>query len=176
MNTDDKLIFVVNGKPRAGKDTFAQILNEYITVYKYSSVTKIKEIATMCGWDGKKEERDRKFLNDLKMLTTEYSDLAYKDVLNEIEKFKNGEIKADVFVVDIREPIEIERIVKATGARTIFIENKNVDDVLSNPADANVKNYNYDYVVFNNGTLEKFKVSINVFLTVLFMDNMVDED
>ena len=49
----DKMVFIVNGKPRAGKDTFAEILNRYMKVYKYSAVTKIKEIATLCGWDGK---------------------------------------------------------------------------------------------------------------------------
>ena len=86
----DKLVFIVNGKPRAGKDTFAEILNRYMKVYKYSAVTKVKEIATLCGWDGKKEERDRKFLHELKMLTSEYSDLAYNDVINEIEKYRKG--------------------------------------------------------------------------------------
>ena len=29
----DKLVFIVNGKPRAGKDTFAEILNRYMKVY-----------------------------------------------------------------------------------------------------------------------------------------------
>ena len=79
----DKLVFIVNGKPRAGKDTFAMILNRYMNVYKYSAITKVKEIATLCGWDGQKEERDRKFLHELKMLTSEYSDMAYQDVVNE---------------------------------------------------------------------------------------------
>ena len=39
----DKMVFIVNGKPRAGKDTFAEILNRYMKVYKYSAVTKVKE-------------------------------------------------------------------------------------------------------------------------------------
>ena len=29
-----KLVIIVNGKPRAGKDTFAQLLNQYERVYK----------------------------------------------------------------------------------------------------------------------------------------------
>ena len=29
-----KLVVIVNGKPRAGKDTFAQLLNRYERVYK----------------------------------------------------------------------------------------------------------------------------------------------
>ena len=84
--SSDKMIFIVNGKPRAGKDTFAMILNRYMDVYKYSAVTKVKEIATLCGWDGQKEERDRKFLHELKMLTSEYSDMSHQDVVNEINK------------------------------------------------------------------------------------------
>ena len=162
-----KMVFVVNGKPRAGKDTFAQILNEYVNVYKYSSVTKVKEIAKQCGWDGKKEERDRKFLHELKMLTTWYSDMSHKDILAEIEKFNNDEIDADVFVVDIREPEEIKRLVEVTPAITIFIENDNVPAITSNAADANVENYEYDVRIQNNGTLDEFEDNIRVFLEVL---------
>ena len=167
--SSDKMIFIVNGKPRAGKDTFAQILNEYMDVYKYSSVTKVKEIAKQCGWSGAKEERDRKFLHELKMLTSEYSDMAYQDVVNEIKKYRNGEIEADVFVVDVREPEEIERLAKEVGAITIFIENNNVPAITSNAADANVENYEYDFVIQNNGTMKEFEDEIKIFMEFLMM-------
>ena len=172
----DKMVFIVNGKPRAGKDTFAEILNRYMKVYKYSSVTKIKEIATLCGWDGKKEERDRKFLHELKMLTSEYSDLPYRDVLDKIEKYRSGEILADVFVVDVREPEEIERLQKATDAITIYIENENVPAITSNEADANVANYEYDFTIFNNGTIEEFEDNIMNFMEFLMMLALVMEN
>ena len=165
----DKLVFIVNGKPRAGKDTFAMILNRYMDVYKYSAVTKVKEIATLCGWDGRKEERDRKFLHELKMLTSEYSDMSYQDVVNEIEKYRNGEIEADVFVVDVREPEEIERLAKEVGAITVFIENNNVPAIMSNAADANVENYEYDFVIRNNGTMKEFEDEIKIFMEFLMM-------
>ena len=165
----DKLVFIVNGKPRAGKDTFAMILNRYMNVYKYSAVTKVKEIATLCGWDGQKEERDRKFLHELKMLTSEYSDMAYQDVINEIKKYRNGEIEADVFIVDVREPEEIERLAKEVGALTVFIENNNVPAITSNAADANVENYEYDFVVPNNGTMNDFEEEIKLFMEFLMM-------
>jgi dephospho-CoA kinase len=169
MFTMTKLVFIVNGKPRAGKDTFAMILNRYMDVYKYSAVTKVKEIATLCGWDGQKEERDRKFLHELKMLTSEYSDMAYQDVVNEIKKYRNGEIEADVFVVDVREPEEIERLAKEVGAITIFIENNNVPAITSNAADANVENYEYDFVIQNNGTMKEFEDEIKIFMEFLMM-------
>lgn len=165
----DKLVFIVNGKPRAGKDTFAMILNRYMNVYKYSAVTKVKEIATLCGWDGQKEERDRKFLHELKMLTSEYSDMAYQDVVNEIKKYRNGEIEADVFVVDVREPEEIERLAKEVGGITVFIENNNVPAITSNAADANVENYEYDFVIQNNGTMKEFEDEIKIFMEFLMM-------
>lgn len=165
----DKLVFIVNGKPRAGKDTFAEILNRYMKVYKYSSVAKVKEIATLCGWDGKKDERDRKFLSDLKMLTTEYSDLSHNDVLEEIKKYRSGEIEADVFLVDIREPEEIDRLTKEVDAITVFIENNNVPNITSNESDANVENYEYDFRIQNNGTLEDFEDSIKLFMEFLMM-------
>ena len=175
MFTMDKLVFIVNGKPRAGKDTFAMILNRYMDVYKYSAVTKVKEIATLCGWDGQKEERDRKFLHELKMLTSEYSDMAYQDVVNEIKKYRNGEIEADVFVVDVREPEEIERLAKEVGAITIFIENNNVPAITSNAADANVENYEYDFVIQNNGTMKEFEDEIKIFMEFLMMFCLIYE-
>lgn len=171
----DKLVFIVNGKPRAGKDTFAMILNRYMDVYKYSAVTKVKEIATLCGWDGQKEERDRKFLHELKMLTSEYSDMSYQDVVNEIEKYRNGEIEADVFVVDVREPEEIERLAKEVGAITVFIENNNVPAIMSNAADANVENYEYDFVIRNNGTMKEFEDEIKIFMEFLMMFCLICE-
>ena len=174
--SSDKMIFIVNGKPRAGKDTFAQILNEYMDVYKYSSVTKVKEIAKQCGWTGAKEEKDRKFLHELKMLTSAYSDMSYNDVLEEIDKFKKGELDADIFVVDVREPEEIDRLVKATKAFTIFIENNRVPSITSNAADANVENYKYDFVIQNNGTLEDFEDNIKLFIEVLMTFMLMYED
>ena len=174
--SSDKMIFIVNGKPRAGKDTFAQILNEYMDVYKYSSVTKVKEIAKQCGWSGAKEERDRKFLHELKMLTSAYSDMSYNDVIEEIDKFKKGELDADIFVVDVREPEDIDRLVKATKAFTIFIENNRVPSITSNAADANVENYKYDFVIKNNGTLEDFEGNIKLFMEVLMTFMLMYED
>jgi dephospho-CoA kinase len=174
--SSDKMIFIVNGKPRAGKDTFAQILNEYMDVYKYSAVTKVKEIAKQCGWTGAKEEKDRKFLHELKMLTSAYSDMSYNDVMEEIDKFKKGELDADIFVVDVREPEEIDRLVKATKAFTIFIENNRVPSITSNAADANVENYRYDFVIQNNGTLEDFEGNIKLFIEVLMTFMLMYED
>lgn len=162
-----KLVLIVNGKPRAGKDTFAQILNTFVPVYKYSIIDRVKTIAMDCGWRGQKTEKDRKFLHDLKKLTDEYSSMAFQDVLERVAAFDDGLITKEVMVIDVRDPEEIEELADTIGALTVFIQNDNVPDVTSNPADANVANYEYDFILENNGSLEDFEFTVYSFLNVL---------
>ena len=162
-----KTVLIVNGKPRAGKDTFVELLSYMIPVYKYSIIEKVKCIALDCGWKGKKEERDRKFLYELKKLTDEYSDMSFIDVYEKIEAFAKDEIKEVLFAVDIRDPEDIEMMKELTGAFTVFIENENVPEITSNPADANVANYEYDFVIKNNGTMDDYKREVYNFLMAL---------
>ena len=162
-----KTVLIVNGKPRAGKDTFVELLSYMIPVYKYSIIEKVKCIALDCGWKGKKEERDRKFLYKLKKLTDEYSDMSFIDVYEKIEAFAKDEIKEVLFAVDIRDPEDMEMMKDLTGAFTVFIENENVPEITSNPADANVANYEYDFVIKNNGTMDDYKREVYNFLMTL---------
>ena len=149
-------IYITNGVGGCGKDTFAKFLSEYVSVFKYSSIDKVKEIAELCGWTGGKTERDRKFLSDLKCLTSDYSDMPFKDVAEEVKWFKlNPQNK--VMLIDIREPGEIKRAVREFGAETILIINPNIPHIDSNMADKNVYEYDYDHRIMNNGTLEQFR-------------------
>lgn len=157
-----KHIFIVNGMARAGKDTFAEILGEMVDVRKISSIDKIKMIAGVCGWHGGKDEIDRRFLSDLKCLLTGYNDLPFKSILEAVCTF-NKDVIRQVMLIDIREPEEIERAKVAFNAKTVFIENNRVDKIVSNMADAGVYNYEYDYIVKNNGTLEEFRENIKAF-------------
>ena len=56
-----KNIVIINGYGGSGKDTFVEFVSKYNKVYNFSSVDKVKEIAKLIGWNGKKEEKDRKF-------------------------------------------------------------------------------------------------------------------
>lgn len=154
-----KHIFVVNGHPRAGKDTFAKILNGVTSVYKYSSIECIKNMAMVCGWDGSKDEKSRKFLSDLKLLTSDFNDYSFKSVKKHVEMFRSCD-DFEVMLIDIREPRDIQRAVDEFGAKTIFIDNPRVERINSNIADAHVENFKYDYFLCNNGTIEEFKTNI----------------
>ena len=158
-----KLIIIVNGKPRAGKDTFALLLNKFEPVYKYSIIDKVKAMALDCGWKGGKTEKDRKFLSDLKKLTTDYSDMSYNDVIDKATEFYCDEIKERILLIDMREAEDIDRAKYDMNAITVFIKNDNVEAVTSNEADANVENYEYDYYIENNGTIKDFETNIRVF-------------
>ena len=46
----------------------------------------------------------------------------------------------------------------------MFIQNDNVPAITSNAADANVENYDYDYTIQNNGTLEEYEDNIKLFM------------
>jgi len=56
--------------------------------------------------------------------------------------------------IHIREIAEIEKIKQIIDAKTLLVKNPKVKLILSNESDANVNNYEYDYVLLNNGTLE----------------------
>ena len=158
----NKKIFITNGMARCGKDTFATFLSEFVPTLKYSSINKIKEIAILCGWDGGKTEKDRKFLSDFKMLTTTYSDMPFKAMQEKVSEFLKDNVH-EVMLIDIREPEEIERAKNAFNAETILIVNDRVDVITSNDGDAGVFDYTYDYIIENNGTLEEFKDNVGIF-------------
>lgn len=71
----NKQIFIINGSGGVGKDTFVKfisdelndIMKKFHTVVNFSSVDKVKDITREIGWNGKKTEKDRKFLLILKL-------------------------------------------------------------------------------------------------------------
>lgn len=167
----DKQIFIINGSGGVGKDTFVElvstelndILKKFHTVINFSSVDKIKEIAREIGWNGKKSEKDRKFLSDLKILTSEYCDMPFKSMKNKVTEFINDEESIFLFL-HIREPEEIDRAVNEFGAKTILVVRDAVKHIVSNMADENVFNYNYDFVIENNGTKEELNNKVKEFI------------
>lgn len=161
-----KKIYILNGVGTSGKGVFADYINKYIPTYKYSIVDLPKEAAKVLGWDGCKAEKDRKFLSDIVDLSTEYNDAPFKDVLSLVTDFKNNKDFAEyeVLIIDMRDPKDITRAVKTFGAETILIRNPNVEKIESNHADRDVENYEYDYIIENDGTLEQLERVAKLFI------------
>ena len=161
----DKKIFIINGVATVGKDTFVNLFAECYgadKVWNYSSVDKVKRIAKEIGWTGEKTERDRKFLSDLKLLTTDYNDMPFNDIMNKIQEFKNS--NAEVLFLHIREPEEIFKVVRECHAYTILVKRDSVKQITSNMADANVYHYIYDITIYNDGTIEELEKIVQKFV------------
>lgn len=161
-----KKIFVQNSVGGSGKDTWASLLNKYIPTLKYSIVDLPKEAAKVLGWDGGKTEKDRRFLSDIMDLSTDYNDAPFKDVLSLVTDFKNNKDYAEyeVLVIDMRDPKDITRAVETFSAETILIRKPDVKKIVSNHADRDVENYEYDYIIENDGTLEQLETVAKFFV------------
>lgn len=161
-----KKIFILNGSGGVGKDTFVNLVSNYIPTIHFSSVTKVKEIAKAIGWDGGKTEKDRKFLSDLKILCTEYNNLPFNSMKEMVNEFLNGD--ANALFIDIREPNEIEIAKQAFNAETVLVKRDSVIHITSNMADANVYNYQYDHIIENNGSIKDLDNTAKKFVDKLF--------
>ena len=187
-----RLIFILNGYPRAGKDTFAEFLKEYQTpeTIKYhfqniSTVDYIKSIAeNFFGWDQKKDEKGRRLLSDLKDASRRYNNGPFNQTVSQIGIYEyynfhidENVLKNDILFLNIihtREPDEIQMFKEYYGENcsTILVK-RNYDGVISNHADKNVENYKYDYIIENNNSLEDFKKQTFILFEQILKDKNI---
>lgn len=152
-----KAVLVINGAGGVGKDTLCDISKKHFKIRNISTITPIKELAKMCGWDGSKDDRSRKFLADMKQLTVAYNDFPTNWAINIFREFmKNDE---QILFVHIREPEEIAKFVKATEgfAKALLVRGgeRMKKSHYGNAADDCVENYKYDYYFLNDKTLDE---------------------
>ncbi len=160
------------------EDVFSNAIENYIPTLKYSIVDLPKEAAKVLGWDGGKTEKDRRFLSDIMDLSTDYNDAPFKDVLSLVTDFKNNKdyTKYKVLIIDMRAPRDITRAVETFGAETILLRNPNVDNIDSNHADRDVENYEYDYIIENDGTLEQLEKVAKIFVHDIICENHIPDN
>lgn len=160
-------IFVINGSGGCGKDTFIHYCMGIHTgkVLNISTVDIIKDAAVFLGWEHGKEEKDRQFLASLKDLATKYYDAPFQYVKDSIEARTSYYGDNGLAFIHCREPKEIDRFVRELGAKTILIDaSKRVPVITSNEADKNVFDYNYDFIIDNNGDEKQLCESARTFL------------
>lgn len=157
-------VIVINGSGGCGKDTFVRQFASQNKggIINASTIDPIKAIATQVGWDGTKDEKGRKFLSDLKDLLTEFNDLPLNYIRRAYEEFSD---EGEYMFVHCREPKEIQKLANEFNAITLLITaDERVPIIDSNHADNLVKEYNYDYVISNNGTLYELNEKVKEFL------------
>ncbi len=161
-------IVIINGSGGVGKDCFVEFCKENIEIVNISSVDKVKQAASILGWDGSKTEMGRLFLSDLKLLSTNYNNDPYEYIKDAITNFKKDPNYLKIMFIHIREPEEIDKIKNDFACSTLLIRNVNITKILSNMADANVDNYEYDYIINNDDNLDSLKKQANTFIYQLF--------
>lgn len=179
----NKQVFIINGGGGVGKDTFVSLVNKAFKyskfnksnnpVMNFSSVYKVKKIATMIGWNGEKTEKDRKLLYDLKSITTEYNDMSFNSMKEKVSEFKFND--ATMLFLHVREPIEIERAKTEFNALTVLVVRDSVEHITTNMADKEVFNYNYDIVINNNDGILKLHSKAATFVRDYVLDNLKTE-
>lgn len=156
--------YVINGVGGCGKDTFVKLCKQHIRpglCLNISTIDIVKDLATACGWDGTKTPDNRAYLSELKQILTDYDDLPHKSILQKIKNFeehlRNCGLSARCAAVFIhcREPQEIAKLVRDLNASTILIRREAAESIeQSNSSDAGVFDYEYDYIIPNNGTIK----------------------
>ena len=161
-----KTAIVINGAGGVGKDTLCDFASKKFKVKNISSITPIKEIAAMCGWDGRKDNKSRKFLSDLKKLCVEYNDYPTAWAKGQYDEFLLSD--DEVMFVHIREPEEIAKFVASTNgeAKTLLVRGgaRMSSEKYGNASDDGVENYNYDYYFLNDKTLEEAEAEFVKFI------------
>ena len=162
----EKTVIVINGAGGVGKDTLCEFAEKHYKVMNISSITPIKEIASMCGWRGEKTDKARKFLSDLKALSIEYNDFPTVWATDKYRQFLTSD--CEIMFVHIREAAEIEKFVKATEgkAKTLLVRggDRMKKSNYGNASDDEVENYDYDYYFVNDKSLEEAEADFVDFL------------
>lgn len=162
-------IVIINGSGGKGKDAFIDCCGTFYRVQNVSAIDPAKNaLQELCGYawgDEKKSglegEKWRKALSDLKKLSIDINDYPFTYISQKIVNFLKSD--RDLLFIHIREPEEIEKIVKKFECQTLLIKNKSVPDIISNDSDANVCNYKYDMIISNDGSIEDLKEQARTF-------------
>ena len=152
-----KTVIVINGAGGVGKDTLCDLASKHFKVRNISSITPIKELAALAGWDGRKDDKSRRFLSDLKQLCVNYNDFPTNWAKAIFDEFMQTD--EQVLFVHIREPEEIAKFIAATNgfAKALLVRggDRMKKSSYDNRSDDEVENYKYDYYFYNDKSLEE---------------------
>lgn len=165
-------VIIINGHGGCGKDTFVKFFTEFAGekfVLNISTVDYVKEIAHQIGWSGEKDNLSRKFLSDLKDMTTYWADKPFRDVKKKTQIFYDTLVQYGVenngFVfIHCREPNEIKRLQQQISFPNYsLLIRRATQENYGNHADDDVENYEYNYIIENSSTLNVLQKEAEMF-------------
>lgn len=169
-------VIVVNGLPRAGKDTFIGMVTESLQskglpVIAFSSIDPVRDMLTKAGFDlSGKTEADRRLLSLVGEAVEEHSRWRTMRCIDLIELFSVQFGGLGVLFLHIREPknIEIVRsmcdfLFNRVKFITVYLDSIRAETITSNASDAGVLEMQYDRKIFNNGSLADLRKGAALF-------------
>lgn len=175
-------VVIVNGRPRAGKDTLIDMLTTHLSVQgraveSFSSIDPIRDMLNNAGIDtSEKTPDDRKLLARIGDAVEEHSRFRSQECTLRVLRFTRAHGGNGVFFLHVREPEIIERIrgnvaMTKIGRElpvrftTVLVRSHRSPEFASNAADAGVETMRYDWTIGNDGTLEDLDVAAQVLIT-----------
>lgn len=141
------MLIGLSGKKRVGKDTCGHWLEVKHDFTRVSFAALLKKQATRLGWDGRKDERGRKLLQDLGMVVRNYDENFWVDAaFRELAKLERTTGQEKFVITDVRFKNEAREI-KEVGGIMIRITSPNeiVDD--THASETELDTYTFDYVI-----------------------------
>jgi hypothetical protein len=169
------IIFLLSGKAQSGKDTFFEFTqkmfgwfkNGNLAVGRIAFADELKRFAERMGWDGAKDERGGKFLQDLGTVGRNYNaDMWVDCAMPELRWYQESKNADIICFTDCRYPNEIERInslswitgrvVTVRIDRPGHVSNRDPSHV----SEIALDNFDFDYYIKNDGSLKEYRIKV----------------
>lgn len=166
-------LIILSGKAGSGKDTVASMLKSKLTgrtiLLSYAHYLKMYA-KNVVGWDGSEDTKPRTFLQDVGDLVKEIDhNFLINRVIEDIEVYKH--YFDNIIITDARFQDEIELPKQKYHGIVIRINGNynNLDEIQRrHNTETSLDNYNnYDYIIFNNGTIKELENKVEVVMEEL---------
>lgn len=172
------LVFIINGRPRAGKDTLAAFMAEALTEHlystiHYSSIDPVRNVLSELGIDvSAKTVDDRILLSTVGSAVEAHSHFRSKGCIDAVQRASNTLIKPAIFMM-IRETEIIERVRnelrnRGNTVHRVLVQSSRAE-VPATSADQDAENMPWDFKANNYGTLECLKREANAIVNLTLM-------
>lgn len=171
-----KVLVIVNGYPRSGKDTFVGFAIDHFTTLGWrasavSTIDQVKKITRDLGIiDEPKTPEKRALWADIKAAFERYDRFLTRRLLCEHMKFmrtmQDATARAQILFIHVREPDAIEfigSIREEFEFQTAFVDRPDAERVTSNASDINVEDFPYSWTISNTGSLHQLQAAARDF-------------
>lgn len=157
-------VIIVNGFSGCGKDTFINQVKEIVgseNVYHISIIDSVRNWAEEhLGYNGERDTQSRQMLFHCKKMLEAWSDFPYQYILDKVHERKEKYIFITARAMD-----DIDRLVAHFAATTLLIHKHYINwRIPDNSDDRDVLNREYDYTVYNDGSLAELKEAAKNFV------------